>query len=125
MPEEDEASASASASGSAAASSGGGGPSTCGDDFGGVAPHVAEAGCDLQERFGLRVTGIGYSDYHWDGMDLDVWTSDVTLGNQVRDYTLSTYDVEYTCWQDLYVNYVTGWEESCPGHMDHVHITFQ
>ena len=46
------------------------------------------------------------------------------IGNQVRDYTLAKYPVEYTCWQDSYVNIITGWEESCPGHMDHVHITF-
>ena len=89
-----------------------------------MAPHVAEAGCDLQDRFGLRVTGIGYSDYHWDGMDLDVWTSNVGLGNQVRDYAVANYAVEYTCWQDRYVNNLTGWEEGCAGHMDHVHITF-
>jgi hypothetical protein len=58
-------------------------------------------------------------------MDLDVWTSNVNLGNQVRDYAVASYAVEYTCWQDLYVNYVNpGWEEPCPGHMDHVHITF-
>ena len=43
-------------------------------------------------------------------MDLDIWTSDVGLGNQVLDYAVGTYDVEYTCWQDEYVNYVTGWE---------------
>ena len=97
----------------------------CGDDFGGVATkYIADAGCDFQDKFGLRVTGVGYSPFHWDGMDLDVWTTDVPLGNQVRDYALANYDVQYTCWQDLYVNYVTGWEESCPGHMDHVHITF-
>jgi peptidoglycan DL-endopeptidase RipA len=125
--EEASASASATASPSASASAeprGGGGPSSCGDDFGGVAPYVAEAGCDLKGRFGLRITGVGLSGYHWDGMDLDVWTSSVTLGNQVRDYTVANYDVEYTCWQDHYVNYLTGWEETCPGHMDHVHITF-
>jgi hypothetical protein len=89
-----------------------------------VGPYVAEAGCDLQDKFGLRITGIGYSDMHWDGMDLDVWTSNVRLGNQVRDYAVANYAVEYTCWQDRYVNYVTGWEEGCAGHMDHVHITF-
>jgi hypothetical protein len=97
----------------------------CGDDFGGVATkYIADAGCDLQDRFGLRVTGVGYSSYHWDGMDLDVWTSDVALGNQVRNYALAKYDVQYICWQDQYVNYATGWREACPGHMDHVHITF-
>ena len=97
----------------------------CGDDFGGVATkYIADAGCDLQDKFGLRVTGVGYSPFHWDGMDLDVWTTDVALGNQVRDYALANYDVQYTCWQDKYVNYATGWKEPCPGHMDHVHITF-
>ena len=123
--EEDGASASASASAPASRSSGGGVTGWCGDDFGGVVPYVAEAGCDLQDRFGLRVTGVGYSSFHWDGMDLDVWTTDVPLGNQVRDYALANYDVLYTCWQDQYVNYVDGYEEPCPGHMDHVHITFQ
>jgi hypothetical protein len=106
-------------------SSGGGVMGWCGDNFGGVAyDYIADAGCDMQDKFGLRVTGVGLSSYHWDGMDLDVWTSDVALGNQVRNYALAKYDVQYTCWQDQYVNYVTGWKEACPGHMDHVHITF-
>jgi hypothetical protein len=89
-----------------------------------VKPHVAEAGCDIQDRFGLRVTGMPGSSYHMDGLDLDVWTTELTLGNQVRDYAVANYPVEYTCWQDRYVNYQTDYEGPCPGHMDHVHITF-
>ena len=121
-----EASATATATASAPASKSGrgGGVGWCGDDFGGVEDYVADAGCDLQKEFGLRVTGVGYSDYHWDGMDLDIWTSDVGLGNQVLDTAVANYDIQYSCWQDRYVNYDTGWEDPCPGHMDHVHITF-
>jgi peptidoglycan hydrolase CwlO-like protein len=117
------ATASSTASAPANASAAGGGAS-CGDDFGGVAPHVAQAGCDIQARFGLTVQGINGSPFHSDGLDLDIYTTDVALGNQVRDYAVANYDVEYTCWQDRYVNYVTGWREPCPGHMDHVHVTF-
>ena len=118
------ASPTASAPAKRPASARGGGRASCGDDFGGVAPHVAQAGCDIQARFGLTVQGINGSPYHTDGMDLDIYTTDVALGNQVVAYVVDRYSVEYTIWQDVYVNYVTGWKGSGYGHFDHVHVTF-
>ena len=86
--------------------------------------YVRQAGCAIEAEFGLEVSGINGSPWHSDGWDLDVWTTDAALGNQVINYARANYRVEYTCWQDKYVNYNTGWKERCPGHMNHVHITF-
>ncbi len=97
--------------------------STCADDFGGVQPHVAEAGCDIVNKFGLTVHGIGYSSYHTDGLSLDIYTSDETLGNQVRDYVWANYSVNYTIWWGEYRD-STGYREGGHGHFDHVHVTF-
>jgi peptidoglycan DL-endopeptidase RipA len=101
----------------------GGGASSCNNDFGGVAPHVAEAGCDIQARFGLTVHGMGYSSYHNDGLSLDIYTSDRALGNQVRDYVWANYSVNYTIWWDVYQD-STGYTARGHGHFDHVHVTF-
>ena len=100
-----------------------GAASSCNDNFGGVAPHVAEAGCDLQSRFGLTVHGKGYSSYHNDGLSLDIYTSDRALGNQVRDYVWANYSVNYTIWWDVYQD-STGYTARGHGHFDHVHVTF-
>src|SRR3712207_8099842 len=76
--------------------------------------------CFLMIRRPPRSTLFPYTTlFRSDGMDLDIWTSDLALGNQVRDYAIAKYPVQYTCWQDLFVNLGTGYQESCPGHMDH------
>ena len=85
-------------------------------------PHVAEYGCQIEAKFGLTVDGIGYSSYHADGMSLDIYTSDVRLGNQVRDYVWAHYPVSYTIWQDVYYDGTNEWRGY--GHFDHVHVTF-
>ncbi len=113
----------ADATSSGGNASSGGGASSCGADFGGVHHHVAKAGCDIQARFGLTVHGIGYSPYHTDGMDLDIYTSNEALGNQIVSYLWSNYNVNYTIWQDVYRD-STGYEEIGHGHFNHVHVTF-
>ena len=117
----------ATATPTATANSGGrgsrGGAASCGNDFGGVAPHVAQAGCEIQARFGVHIEGMGYSSYHADGLDLDIYTSDRALGNQVRDFVWANYSINYTIWWDVYRD-SGGNEYSGYGHFDHVHVTF-
>ena len=86
-------------------------------------PYVQQAGCDIQAKFGLEIQGVGYSPYHANGDSLDIYTSDVALGNQVRDYLWANYNVNYTIWQDVYLD-STGYTERGHGHFDHVHVTF-
>jgi hypothetical protein len=69
------------------------------------------------------VQGINGSPYHTNGLSLDIFTTDVALGNQVRDYAWANYNVDYTIWQDVYLD-STGYTASGYGHFDHVHVTF-
>jgi len=91
------------------------------EGFGGVKPHVAQAGWHLVIVFGLSESDVGgvasrpgnpTSD-HPRGLALDFMV-DTATGNALADYAEENSDalgIKYIIWQE-------------PAHYDHVHISF-
>lgn len=91
------------------------------EGFGGVKPHVAQAGWHLILVFGLSESDVGglasrpgnpTSD-HPRGLALDFMV-DTATGNALADYAEENSDalgIKYIIWQE-------------PAHYDHVHISF-
>lgn len=109
---------------------------SCGDTFGGVQPHVAEAGCAIRAQFGIQtIYGVRAGDPgdHGSGLALDVMVyDDVALGDQVASYVESnwgSFGVSYIIYRQR-INLGYGWEpmedrgSPTANHMDHVHISF-
>ena len=116
------------AAGGSAPSSGG--AASCGETYGGVAPHVAQIGCELQAEFGVAIDGVGSSGFHADGLSLDIWVSDTAFGDQILSTIWGRYSVNYSIWQQnyrdsagySYMQVATG--NPTADHMDHIHVTF-
>jgi len=113
----------------------GGGYSTVG--FGGVRPHVAQAGHFLARMFGIRdVGGVGSrpgpSD-HPRGLALDFMTyRDMGKGDRLSDYVVRNaahLAVKYIIWRQR-INEGRGWRgmpnrgSPTANHMDHPHVSF-
>jgi hypothetical protein len=107
--------------------------------YGGVQPHVAAAGAEIEEKFGRLPGGIGgvgsrpnVSD-HPLGLALDFMTlKDTALGNRIAGYLIANAQrmaVKYLIWQQKF-NEGSGWtgmeDRGSPtaNHMDHVHSSF-
>lgn len=107
--------------------------------YGGVQPHVAAAGQEVEEKFGRLPGGIGgvgsrpnVSD-HPLGLALDFMTmTDVPLGNRIATYLTANAQrlaIKYLIWQQKF-NEGSGWsgmeDRGSPtaNHMDHVHSSF-
>jgi hypothetical protein len=107
--------------------------------YGGVQPHVAAAGAEIESKFGRLPGGIGgvgsrpnVSD-HPLGLALDLMTMrDVPLGNRIAGYLIQNAQrlaVKYLIWQQK-MNEGSGWEgmedrgSPTANHMDHVHTSF-
>lgn len=107
------------------------------EGFGGVKPHVAQAGYYISENFGVQDvygyrSGSGAYD-HGKGLALDFMTySNVGLGNQIVSHLEANwahYGISYIIWQQRY-NDGSGWVvmedrgDPTQNHMDHVHVSF-
>lgn len=107
--------------------------------YGGVQPHVAAAGAEIEEKFGRLPGGIGgvgsrpnVSD-HPAGLALDFMTmKDTALGNRIAGYLIANAQrmaVKYLIWQQKF-NEGAGWSQMedrgsiTANHMDHVHSSF-
>jgi phage-related protein len=111
------------------------GPGSRTSGFGGVQPHVAQAGWYLKQRFGIGgVGGVGSrpnkSD-HPKGLALDFMTSGnngTALANEVIA-NRAHYAATYAIWRQK-INSGSGWrgmpDRGSPtaNHMDHVHVSF-
>lgn len=117
VPELDSSSSANGATGTAALT---GNPCPT-EGFGGVKPHVAQAGWHLVTVFGLSESDVGGvaqrpgnpSSDHPRGYALD-FTVDTSTGNGLADYAEEHTDelgIKYVLWQ-------------VPNHYDHVHISF-
>jgi peptidoglycan hydrolase CwlO-like protein len=109
---------------------------SCGDDFGGVQPHVAEAGCAVRAEFGIQeIYGVraGNPGDHGNGLALDFMVyEDTALGDQVADYLLANqeeFGIYYLIWKQR-INFGDGWQymedrgSPTANHYDHVHASF-
>ncbi len=105
------------------------------EGFGGVQPHVAQAGHYIQANFGVQdVYGYrsGPGD-HGKGLALDFMTySDVALGDRIVSHLeeyWAHYGINYIIWQQRY-NDGSGWVmmedrgDPTQNHRDHVHVSF-
>ncbi|HEX5525171.1 MAG TPA: transglycosylase SLT domain-containing protein [Pedococcus sp.] len=107
--------------------------------YGGVQPHVAAAGAEIEAKFGRLPGGIGgvgsrpnASDHPF-GLALDFMTmTDVALGNRIAGYLQANAQrmaVKYLIWQQRF-NDGGGWSAMADrgnptaNHMDHVHSSF-
>lgn len=109
----------------------------CGEDFGGVQPHVAEVGCMVFDKFGtMDYSGLrpGDPQDHGKGLALDFMTyDDVALGDAIVDYGLTNqqgFAITYIIWQQQ-ITFGSGWEmmedrgNPTENHMDHPHFSFE
>lgn len=107
--------------------------------YGGVQPHVAAAGEEIEQRFGPLPGGVGgvgprpnVSD-HPLGLALDFMTlQNTALGNQIAGYLQANAQrllVKYLIWQQQ-INDGAGWSlmedrgNLTANHFDHVHTSF-
>jgi phage-related protein len=111
------------------------GPGTSTVGFGGVKPHVAQAGHYLRRKYGIgSVGGVGArpnASDHPKGLALDFMTSGengTALANEVIA-NRAHYAVTYAIWRQR-INSGGGWrpmaDRGSPtaNHMDHVHVSF-
>jgi hypothetical protein len=113
------------------------GPGTSTVGFGGVRPHVAQAGHYLKSKFGIgTVGGIGQranASDHPKGLALDFMTSGEN-GTQLADFVRggtnkSHFGVTYVIWRQK-IDSGGGWRgmenrgSPTANHMDHVHVSF-
>jgi phage-related protein len=107
--------------------------------YGGVVPHVAAAGQEIERLFGRMPGGIGgvgaraNASDHPRGLALDFMTmADTGLGNRVTAHMLTNARrlmVKYIIWQQR-INSGEGWrgmeDRGSPtaNHMDHPHVSF-
>lgn len=111
----------------------GGGYSTSG--FGGVRPHVAQAGHYLKSRFGIGVVGgVGSrpnASDHPKGLALDFMTRGEN-GTALANHVIANkghFGVTYAIWRQA-MNNGSGWRPmenrggDTANHMDHVHVSF-
>jgi phage-related protein len=111
------------------------GPGTSTVGFGGVRPHVAQAGHYLRRRFGIgSVGGVGFrpnASDHPKGLALDFMTSGengTALANEVIR-NRAHYAATYAIWRQR-INTGSGWRPMAnrgsptANHYDHVHVSF-
>ncbi len=113
------------------------GPGTLRSGFGGVRPHVAQAGHFLRSKFGVRTVGgigqrSGPSD-HPRGLALDFMTYDDTAkGDALSNYVVSNAKhlaLKYIIWKQR-INSGGGWKgmedrgSVTANHFDHPHLSF-
>ncbi len=113
------------------------GPGTITQGFGGVRPHVAQAGHFLRAKFGVRTVGgvgsrPGPSD-HPRGLALDFMTyGDTAKGDRLSAYAVQNaahLAMKYIIWKQR-INKGDGWKgmpdrgSPTANHMDHPHISF-
>ena len=107
--------------------------------YGGVLPHVAAAGQEIERLFGRMPGGIGgvgkraNASDHPRGLALDFMTmNDTGLGNRVTEHILANARrllVKYIIWQQQ-INKGSGWDgmedrgSPTANHMDHPHVSF-
>ncbi|MEW6637883.1 MAG: PASTA domain-containing protein, partial [Actinomycetota bacterium] len=107
------------------------GGGSCGDTFGGVQPHVAEAGCILKAQFGYTIYGLRPGDPgdHGKGLALDVMVSG-PAGYDVAEFALANFSVSYVIYEQQIRFPGGGWQpmedrgDPTQNHFDHVHISF-
>lgn len=113
------------------------GPGTSTVGFGGVKPHVAQAGHYLKNRFGIAsVGGVGQranASDHPKGLALDFMTySDTAKGDRLVNYLLPNaghFAVKYIIWKQR-INSGSGWRgmedrgSVTANHFDHPHVSF-
>lgn len=108
--------------------------------YGGVQPHVAAAGDEINRLFGPFPGGIGgvgqraNASDHPVGLALDFMTmGNVGLGNRVADFINANWGrlaIKYQIWQQRIANSPGAWvgmeNRGSPtaNHMDHVHASF-
>lgn len=116
------------------------GPGSSTVGFGGVRPHVAQAGHYLKNRFGIStVGGVGQranASDHPKGLALDFMTyNDVGKGNALTDFLSSAanwqhFAVKYIIWRQRIASSPGAWrgmaDRGSPtaNHMDHPHVSF-
>lgn len=106
------------------------------EGFGGVQPHVAQAGHEIQDTFGVPYVGgyrAGDPQDHGKGLALDFMVyDDAALGDAVSNHILANwehYNVSYIIWQQR-INFGSGWQpmedrgSPTQNHFDHVHVSF-
>lgn len=106
------------------------------EGFGGVQPHVAQAGHEIQDTFGVPYVGgyrAGDPQDHGKGLALDFMVyDDAALGDAVSNHILANwehYNVKYIIWQQR-INFGSGWQpmedrgSPTQNHFDHVHVSF-
>jgi hypothetical protein len=113
------------------------GPGTSTVGFGGVRPHVAQAGHYLKSKFGIgTVGGVGAranASDHPKGLALDFMTSGEN-GTQLADFVRGGankqhFGVTYVIWRQK-IDSGGGWRgmenrgSPTANHMDHVHVSF-
>jgi phage-related protein len=111
------------------------GPGTSTVGFGGVRPHVAQAGHYLKRKYGIgSVGGVGSrpnASDHPKGLALDFMTSGengTALANEVIA-NRAHYAATYAIWRQR-INTGSGWRPMAnrgsptANHMDHVHVSF-
>lgn len=107
--------------------------------YGGVVPHVAAAGQEIERLFGRMPGGIGgvgaraNASDHPRGLALDFMTmADTGLGNRVSQHMVQNARrlmVKYIIWQQQ-INQGGGWDgmpdrgSPTANHMDHPHVSF-
>lgn len=117
------------------------GPGSSTVGFGGVRPHVAQAGHYLKNRFGIgTVGGVGQranASDHPKGLALDFMTyNDVGKGNALAGFLSSPqnwqhFAVKYIIWRQQIANSPGAWKgmanrgSPTANHMDHPHVSFQ
>lgn len=106
------------------------------EGFGGVQPHVAQAGHEIQDIFGVPYVGgyrAGDPQDHGKGLALDFMVyEDAALGDAVSNHLLANwehYNLKYIIWQQR-INFGSGWQpmedrgSPTQNHYDHVHASF-
>lgn len=106
------------------------------EGFGGVQPHVAQAGHEIQDIFGVPYVGgyrAGDPQDHGKGLALDFMVyDDAVLGDRVSNHILANwghYNVSYIIWKQR-INFGSGWQpmedrgSPTQNHFDHVHVSF-
>jgi hypothetical protein len=107
--------------------------------YGGVQPHVALAGEEIEKKFGRLPGGIGgvgsrpNASDHPRGLALDFMSmQDTALGNRIAGYLIANAQrmaVKYLIWQQKF-NEGSGWSPMedrgsiTANHFDHVHSSF-
>lgn len=106
------------------------------EGFGGVQPHVAQAGHEIQDIFGVPYVGgyrAGDPQDHGKGLALDFMVyEDAALGDGISNHILANwehYNVSYIIWKQR-INFGSGWQPMedrgsiTQNHFDHVHVSF-